>query len=45
MHCELHLPIWQKYTMNVFRRVYDITELKWLHQTFSGSQVLWEGEK
>ena len=27
------------------RRVYDITELKWLHLTFSKSQVLWEGEK
>ena len=27
------------------RRVYDITELKWLHLTFSKSQVLWDGEK
>ena len=27
------------------RRVYDITELKWLRLTFSKNQVLWEGEK
>ena len=31
--------IWQKYAMNFSRRVYDITELKLLHLTFSGSQV------
>ena len=27
------------------RRVFIITELKWLHLTFSKSQVLWEGER
>ena len=24
--------------------IYDITELKWVQLTFSGSQVFWEGE-
>ena len=44
MHCEIHFPIWQKYTTKFSRRVYDITELKWVQLTFSGSQVFWEGE-